>query len=258
MKFGLPISIVFHALAAFGGLLLWSGKVEPLANVRIIPLELVTVSDITDIKPMRTEDEKPKPDDESVRPEIPDAPVDRPEPDKAPDRPAPIKDIADNPKPGEPAPTPAFDLDALEEAFEDVRKSNPNADTQQVLLNEMQKQEIGDKSRRGEGAGIDSTVAAVDYIRARLKDCWFVDTGALDFQDLVINVELLLNEDGSIRNISVLNNADIISSSNRSWRAARHNALTGLRKCAPYDGLLAINYDIWKELRLRLDPGENE
>jgi len=255
MKFGLPISVSFHALAAFGGLLLWSGGVEPLANVRIIPLELVTVSDITDIKPKRTEDEKPKPDEESTKPDIPDAPVDRPELDKAPDTPAPT---ANTPEPGASTPAPSFDLDALEEAFEDVRKTNPDADTQQVLINEAQRTEIADKARRGEGAGMDSTVAAVDYIRSRMRDCWFVDAGALDFQELVINVELLLNTDGSIRKINVLNNANIIASPNRSWRVARHNALTALRKCAPYDGLLTIDYDIWKELRLHLDPGENQ
>ncbi|PHS40850.1 MAG: hypothetical protein COA91_03200 [Robiginitomaculum sp.] len=245
MKFGLPISIIFHALAALGGLLFWSSKIEPLANVRIIPLELVTVSDMTNIAPRRTDDVKiPTEVEEDAKPDIsepPNDPVDKPEPEE-----------------NQPEPAPVFDLDDLEKAFADVRKTNPDAQDQQVLGNEAQNLERADKAKRAEGAGTDSTIAAVDYIRARLKDCWFVDTGALDFQDLVINVELLLNEDGSIRNISVLNNADIISSSNRSWRAARHNALTGLRKCAPYDGLLAINYDIWKELRLRLDPGENE
>ena len=150
MKFGLPISVSFHAALAFGGLLMWSGGVEPLANTRIIPLELVTVSDITDIKPQRTEDEKPKPDDESAKPEMPDAPVDRPEPDQAPDEapeiPPPVPDKADKPELDEPTPAPSFDLDALEQAFEDVRKSNPDADQQQVLVNETQKTEIADQA----------------------------------------------------------------------------------------------------------------
>ena len=79
----------------------------------------------------------------------------------------------------------------------------------------------------------------------------------MDYQSLIVDVRLLLNMDGSIGNITVLNNAEIIASPNRAWAVARYNAMTALRKCAPYDGLLSIDYNVWKELKLHLDPGEN-
>lgn len=250
MKFGLPISFTFHVLAGFGGLLLWSAHPPNVAQTNIIPLELVTVSSITDIKPTRAQDEKPeaKPDvvPEPEKPEITPPPPTNPEPE-------PVKEPAPQTKPA----APAFDLDALEKAFNDVRKENPTVDEQQTLANENRNAEIAENARIGAGMETGSTVNALDYIRSRLHNCWIVDQGAVDYQSLVIDVRLLLNTDGSIHEITVLNNADIIGSANRAWAAARHNATTALRKCAPYDGLLSIDYDVWKELKLHLDPGEN-
>ncbi len=241
MKLGLPMSICFHALLAFGGLLLWSGGVEPLANMRIIPLELVTVSDISDIKALRRKHENPIPDDKNIISDTPDTTINPPDPETAQDTPAPV-----------------FDLDALEEAFEKVRKSNPGAATQQDLVNETHNGELAERARQGVGARTDVVVNAKDYIRSRLKNCWLVDTGALDYQNLVVEVMLNLNEDASIEQIVILNNADIIASSNRAWRVARNQAKTALIKCAPYQGLLTIDYRVWKQLYLNLDPGENE
>ncbi len=241
MKFGLPISFALHGLVAFGGVLLWSGHVEQLAQTHIIPLELVTVSDITDIQPTRSKDvepeekpeEKPEITPETIAPETGQPPIPKSEP------------------------APVFDLDELEKAFKDVRKDNPDAGTQKTLTNEAPNADIAENERQGVGAGTDAIVNAKDYIRSRMKDCWNVDTGAMDYQDLAIKVDLTLNMDGSIANIKVTNNAQIIASANKSWAVARYNATTALRKCAPYDGLLNIDYDVWKELKLHLDPGEN-
>lgn len=247
MKFGLPISFALHVLVAFGGLLLWSTRPPPLAQTNIIPLQLVTVSDITDIKPTRRKNETPE--------ATPDATPEPVEPDVKPPavKPEPVKDASAPTKPD----IPVFDLDALEKAFEDVRTDNPDSQTQHVLTNENRNADSADNARLGAGTETGSTVNALDYIRARLHNCWIVDEGAVDYQNLVIDVRLLLNTDGNISEITVLNSADIIASTNRAWGVAQHNATTALRKCAPYDGLLSIDYNVWKELRLHLDPGEN-
>ncbi|MCF6221493.1 MAG: hypothetical protein L3J65_10315 [Robiginitomaculum sp.] len=264
MKFGLPISFTFHVLFVMAGLLLWSRHVEQLPQSNIIPLKLVTVADITDVKPTRSEDDTPQPDEQSEKPVIPDVPLDQTIPDKTPITPVaePVQPIPEPPSPDETdnkavVSPPAFDLDALEKAFDNVRKNNPDADTQQTLTNENQKAAIADNSRMGAGAQTSDTVNALDYIRARLRDCWIVDMGAVDYQNLVVEVRLLLNRDGSIAEATVLNNAEIIASQNRAWPVARHNAMTALRKCAPYNGLLSIDYNVWKDLRLHLNPGEN-
>lgn len=225
---------------------MWASRPPSLAHNTIIPVELVTVSDITDIMPTRSKD---------IIPEVKSTPV--PETIKPAVRPPSLK-----PKPTKKAEikaptTPAFNLDALAEAFEDVRKDDPNADNQQVLVNEAQNARIAENARIGAGNAENDTVNALDYIRGRLHSCWIVDAGAVDYQSLIVDIKLLLNMDGSIGSIAVLNNAEIIASSNRAWPVAKHNATTALRKCAPYDGLLSIDYNVWKELKLHLDPGEN-
>ncbi len=245
MKFGLPISIMFHALAVLGGLFVWSGKIAPLANERIIPLELVRVSDMTDIAPTRT-------DDESKHTEAGEnAKADSPEPSDAPVLPP-------EPETNTPEPAPVFDLDELEKAFADVRQTDPQAGTQQVLANEAQNLERAQIAKRAEGAGADSKVAAIDYIRARLKECWYIDTGAPYYEQLYVIVMVHLKADASIANIEVVNQAEILASGNRYWKIAQENALSGLYACAPYIGLKTVDYDIWKQLLLHLYPGENE
>jgi hypothetical protein len=245
MKFGLPISFTLHALLAFGGLWVWTNKSPKLMQNSIIPVKLVTVADITDIKPTRSKDKIPTPKPANSKPTIPDISPPRM-------KPKPAKRTATK----SPA-VPRFDLNALAEAFEDVRKDDPDSDNQQVLVNENKNADIAENARLGAGNEENATVNALDYIRGRLHNCWIVDAGAVDYQNLIVDVRLLLNMDGSIGNITVLNDAEIIASTNRAWSVARHNATTALRKCAPYDGLLSIDYNVWKELKLHLDPGEN-
>jgi len=246
MKFGLPISFTIHVLLGFGGLWMYASRPPTLAQNSIIPVKLVSVSDITDIKPTRSKD---------IKPEVKPDPV--PETTKPDVRPPSLKPQPTQKTKTKAPKTPAFDLDALAEAFEDVRKDDPDADNQQVLVNESQNVEIAENARIGAGNEESATVNALDYIRGRLHNCWIVDEGAVDYQSLIIDVRLLLNMDASISTITVLNNAEIIASPNRAWAVARHNAMTALRKCAPYDGLLSIDYNVWKELKLHLDPGEN-
>jgi len=50
MKLGLPISFLLHGAAVFGGMFVYKGGIKPLPETRIIPVELVTVADTTNIR----------------------------------------------------------------------------------------------------------------------------------------------------------------------------------------------------------------
>ena len=50
MKLGLPISFALHGAAIFGGLFVYKGGVAPLPETRIIPIELVTITETTNIR----------------------------------------------------------------------------------------------------------------------------------------------------------------------------------------------------------------
>ena len=77
-------------------------------------------------------------------------------------------------------------------AFGEARKDNPDVDRQKTLVNETA--QIGDVLQKGAGLQTDNTANALDYIRSRLHNCWIVDTGAVDYQDLIVDVRLLFEQ----------------------------------------------------------------
>jgi len=50
MKLGLPISFVLHGAAIFGGMFVYNGGIKPMPETRIIPIELVSVAEVTNIR----------------------------------------------------------------------------------------------------------------------------------------------------------------------------------------------------------------
>ncbi|HHL42854.1 MAG TPA: hypothetical protein ENJ42_04485 [Hellea balneolensis] len=254
MKFGLPISFAVHFALGFGGLYLWRGDVKPLPKINVISLNMITVSDVTNIK--RT---IKKPDPEPVK-EAQPAPPPEPEPiaeptETVPDIPQPANDeIEKTDEPSKPAP-PKFDLDALADQFKNIREENPNANEQKTLTSEVGLPEYADIDRKGAGDRTALTASAKDYIRAKTRPCWNIDIGAQDYKNLRVEVRLRLDRHGEVLGVDVLNDAQIIASPNKSWRAARDKVVIALRECAPYNGLPGHAYEEWKSMKLNFQPG---
>lgn len=226
-----------HLSFVFGGLLIWNTKTTPLADVRIIALELVTVSDITNIKPLL---KKPEP----VEPEIElEVPAESPDGEWLADgTPNEVLNV-------EHEPATAFDLDAFSSMVDKARAENPDANSQTVLQSE-----IADRTVQGVGEETGSTVNATTYIQSKMLNCYKVDTGAEDYRDLRVEVRISLNRDGEINNIKVLNEMQILASPNNSWRAARDNVIFALNECAPYNKLPKTGYNDWKTTKLNFQP----
>ena len=67
MNFGILISLGLHATALLGGLLLFKGDVKPFEDTKIIPIEMVTIEELTNIKaaikpPKPVKKPEPEPD----------------------------------------------------------------------------------------------------------------------------------------------------------------------------------------------------
>ena len=242
MKFGLPISVMLHVSAVFGGVIFWSGTVSSPDQALIIPLELVTVAKTTNIKPTikKTPEIEPEPETPPAQPQEEEA--------AAEDIP-----VLPHQEPEE----PVFDLDALSAMVDTARQQDPDANTQHTISSETQIPVEGEHNVTGTGEQNAYTVNAQDYIKIKMKPCWPVDTGAKDYKKLRVEVRMRLDEYGEITQLSVLNSAQIIASSNNAWRAARDKVLAALRSCAPYDGLLTLDYDEWKNMKLNFQPGDN-
>jgi outer membrane biosynthesis protein TonB len=238
-----------HLSFLFGGLLIWNNNVSEFAEVRIIPLELVTVSDITNIKATRKLPE-PEPEPE---PEIePEPSLDEPE---IPEPEQETEAIPDDPLVEQPAVEPeaeqqaSFDLDAFSAMVDQARKEKPDANTQTVF-----KSEVGAQNIEGAGEGTGSSLHYNEYIQTKMRNCYKIDTGAKDYQKLRVEVLVHLSQQGEVQNIDILNNMQIIASPNKSWRAARDNVIFALNDCAPYDKLPKADYENWKRYKFNFQP----
>jgi hypothetical protein len=236
-----------HTVFAFGGLLVWNSQVTEFSELRIIPLELITVSEITNIKPVR---KKPE---EDIPPEVTE-----PAEDVPPELPTESEDgelLADTPPEETPNVEPeaeqqaAFNLDDFSKMVDQARKDNPNANTQTVL-----KSEIGDREIIGAGQEDGMTLNYQEYIQTKMAGCWKIDSGAKDYRNLRVEVRVMLNKDGAVQDIAVLNNMRIIASPNDSWRAARDNVIFAINQCAPYDKLPNSDYSTWKTTKMTFQP----
>lgn len=256
MRFGLPISLFMHGTFLFGGLLMWNNNATEFTELRIIPLDLVTVSDVTNIKTTRKKslpDPIAEPEVESV-PEIPEEIEVEPEPELIPQDDADAEPVPETkPKDEKPKQQASFDLDAFASMVDQARKENPNANNQTVLQSE-----IGERDVNGVGQGTGMTVDKVEYIRAKMRNCYKIDTGAKDYRDLRVEVRLHLNVDGKVEDIDILNNTQIIASPNNAWRAARDNVVFALNDCAPYDKLPKAEFGEWKSTRLNFQPAKED
>ncbi|PHR91224.1 MAG: hypothetical protein COA69_11970 [Robiginitomaculum sp.] len=264
MKFGLPISFALHALVVSGGVFLWSNGIKDIADVKIIPLEIVTVADTTNVMPTRKKRPQDRensidvqtPEQQASAEPVPPAPVakavKKPEPEKKPEKiePKQVEPVAvkkSAPK------QPAFNLDAFATMINKSRAENPDANVEQILIAEA---ELAKQNQNGAGAGSELTVSPEEYIKAKMEPCWLIDQGARDYQLLRVEIALSLNERGEISTLNILNGAQIIASPNNAWRAARENVVAALNECAPYDGLRTSDYNIWKTMKLNFQPGD--
>lgn len=265
VKFGFPISLIMHLGFVFGGVLIWNSSTSPLQDVRIIPLELVTVSDITNIKPTQKKPDPVEPEElepesedptEEVVPEeaelVPEEaePVAEDVPTESPDGELLADETPDEVPNVEPEPQSMDDfLNSFSQSVDQARKDNPDANRQAVLGSE-----IADRTVQGVGDQSGYTVNPTEYIQSKMLNCYKVDTGAQDYRNLRVEVRVNLSREGDIKDIKVLNEMQILASPNNSWRAARDNVVFALNECAPYDKLPKADYNNWKTTKLNFQP----
>jgi len=90
-----------------------------------------------------------------------------------------------------------------------------------------------------------------DAIRAQIERCWNVPAGARDAENLVIEVQVLLNPDGSVSRADIVENSRY--SSDGFYRAAAESAVRAVRLCSPLR-MPPEKYDQWKSMTLTFNP----
>jgi TonB family protein len=93
-----------------------------------------------------------------------------------------------------------------------------------------------------------------ELIRRKVESCWNVPVGARDAGDLLVEIRVVLNRDGSVISADIVDSAR--ASADTFYRAAAESARRAVRTCSPFNELPADRYDIWQTLTLRFNPKE--
>jgi len=278
MKLGLPISFVLHGAAIFGGMFVYSGGVKPLPETRIIPIELVTVAETTNIRAAikaPTPEKITPPEAEPMTLELPmenapeeaeakEAPKETSEATevvkeaevKIPDEAAiPVPDVEVETKPAEPEP-PAFDLDKLASMIDRSRETAPEKNQQKVLQSETNNYVFADSSRAGSGAGIEMTVNEMDALQSAMYKCWRMPADAKNPEKLIVRLAVKILPDGYVQDVKIIDKARQRRGDpgNPFWDVAEQRAVRAVSQCGPYDFLPAEKYSQWKDMTLNFRP----
>ena len=275
MKFGLPISLALH-IGVFGGFTFFAAEAKPLAEAKIIPVEILTVAPETNVsaaikppKPAAIPEEQPEimtsptpmENAEEVAPEVNITPKEQPVIEKQAEVIPEISEEAEpvielEPEPDPEPETPVFDLDALSGLIDKTRETAPEANQQVALESEIAQTRYDSIARRAEGIGNGQAATEADLVANAMYKCWRMPAAAKDAENLQVRLNVKLVIGGHVESVTLIDQAASrrLSPGNEYWDIAERGAIAAVNKCAPYDFLPEARYGIWRELILNLRP----
>ncbi|MEE8515790.1 MAG: cell envelope integrity protein TolA [Alphaproteobacteria bacterium] len=99
------------------------------------------------------------------------------------------------------------------------------------------------------------TISELDAIRSQIEQCWNIPAGARDAQDLVVDISVVMNPDGTVRQATIVQRSRM--SRDSFYRAAAESALRAVLNpdCSPLR-LPPQKYNQWKTFTLSFNPRE--
>ena len=246
--YGMVASALFHALVFAAALFSFQRNFETPQETHMVPVDLVTVADTTNVQA-----QAPKPEEAKPEPEKMDLPVLPPEPppepqmqavEPAPDVPMPKFGVAKE----KPLPKP------VEKPVQKPKKTA--ADDFNSLLNKLTAPEKPVKNVKpgprvipGAGLGTAMTADIADALRSQIRRCWSLQIFPPNPADAIVDYHLRLNRDGTVASAELLT-----LNGNSFTRAAAEAASRAIYSCQPYR-LPPDRYTVWSEINpLRFDP----
>lgn len=290
---GMYLSIGLHflviGLAIFGIPFLPKKDVEAM---KVVTVELVPISTITNLPsspqpapPPKEEPKAPEPPKEEKKtpPPPPPPPAPTPEPpkpevkeEKAPeekaeqhpdvekkkDEPKKKEEPKEIPKPPKPKVKPPeekpkkkkedeLDFDSVLKTVEKIEKKQ--AKDEKKAEDAKPKSEAKAKSEAFYDPSKSLSMSEQDAIRQQISQYWSVPAGAKDAQNLQVELRISLLQDGTVRNVELVDQARY-NSGDSFYRAAADSAMRAVLKAKQLKGLPPEKYDEWKDIRMAFDP----
>ncbi len=214
----------------------WTHRLDIIdQSTPIVPVDLVTLADKTNVAPMVTQEPKPQPIAE--QPTSPPLPMSMQPPkfEVAPEaKPAPVQ---------KPAPK--------QEAF-DINNILAMLDKRQAAAAKNAK--VGSQNIKGVGLQNAMTADLRSMLQSEIYRCWSPPVGAPHPEKLIVSYDLFLNRDGSVaRSPQLTADSSSAVASDPYMRAAAEAARRAIYTCAPYK-LPADRYNQWNAVTFVFDP----
>ncbi len=287
MRDGAALSGIFHGVV-IGVLVVGLPSFGDPPTQTLIPIEMILLEEEPEPEPepeQMAEEVAPEPEPpkqeakavpEPVAPEPepepePEPPVEEAEPEPEPE-PVPLPEAKPEPEPepeklAKPPPPKPKRRPDIKVAMPDKNKKQeqPKPDQLTSILRNVEKLRDQPNRRREpmakaqiQGAATLSASALeqnamVRSIQEQLRNCWRIDPGARGAEDLVIEIKVLLNQDGSVHTVEIVDVVRMVQDG--FFRSAAENATRAINRCSPFR-LPPRKYEVWRQLTLRFDPRE--
>jgi len=190
-----------------------------------------------------------------VEPEPEPEPEPKPEP-KAEPKPKP-KFAAVKPK-RKPKPPDAFEkvLKTIEELKKKAPAKKPEkpAEKKKPSFDDMMAKALTSPSKK-QNRQQPLSISEIDLVRQQIRRCWNLPAGAKEAENLVIEVSVIMNSDGTVRQAKVVDSARM--NSDPFFRAAAESARRALLnpRCNPLK-LPPEKYSQWQRTTFTFNPKE--
>jgi outer membrane biosynthesis protein TonB len=207
-------------------------------------------------KPPEPTPEPPKPE---PKPPEPKAELPKPEPPKAEPKPEPPKPkVVEAPKPKAKPEPPKPDQKQLASDFDSLlknltrQKTAPTPEDAQPKAKQPPAQQQA-SSQPVAPLGSQLTVSEKDLLIHQIEQCWNIPAGAKDAQNLIIDIHIDVDREGSATNVDIIDKARYAADA--FFRAAADSAVRAIRNpnCRPLK-LPPDKYEQWKSITLSFNP----
>ena len=243
-RFGVLGSVLFHGLIVAAAMFTFHRNFETPEDSHVVPVDLVTIADQTNVAAQAPP--APEPQKIDTPPPAIEAP---PEPQ--------LQEVEPAPEP----PVPKFDVQ--KEKPPPVDKPPTKKEMQQdfnALLNKLtapqkpvKTAKEGPRVIQGVGAGNLMTASLADFMKTAIRPCWSPNVAAPNPNDMVVDFDLVLNQDGTIASIALTRGSQVAAAGNSYTQASASAASRAIYQCQPYK-LPANQYTTWHEMTLHFDP----
>lgn len=181
---------------------------------------------------------EPEPEQEEVKVEPPPpAPPKKPEPPQ----------LAEVPEEPEPEPEPAPDITSV---LKNVEKLKEQAPEEPQPATEPTPPQAASQAPLGP----ELSTSERDAINQQFRNCWHPDIGMQGLEDIVVDIVVQLNPDGSVFKAFYADPTRV--NSDHRYRVVAEGALRAVNECSPLRVPFTKSYDTWKEMTLSFNPRE--